>query len=199
MSISSIPKADKPRSLCRRMEIRDPPERRARLLWPHDQTRSSLVHLPGGPRDRLMVACQISSTALPLQGENRSRSHPSPSSIACCLRFWQQRRLYALTRLVWLRDRLPPMSRDASEQLEALYHNLGFWSRGFHLQACWQEYNRKSSGVERKRIRVYPASGDDELSLHPLCLGYPKPARPSLGRISATRAFIIRMCKPYGV
>ena len=91
------------------------------------------------------------------------------------------------------------MSRDASEQLEALYHNLGFWSRGFHLHACWQEYNRKSSGVERKRIRVYPASGDDELSLHPLCLGCPKPARPSRGRISATRAFIIRMRKPYGV
>jgi hypothetical protein len=37
--------------------------------------------------------------------------------------------------------------------------------------------------------------GDDELSLHPLCLGYPKPARPSRGRISATRALIT----PYGV
>lgn len=27
--------------------VRDRPERRARLLWPHDQTRMSLVHLPG--------------------------------------------------------------------------------------------------------------------------------------------------------
>jgi hypothetical protein len=79
-------------------------------------------------------------------------------------------------RLVRLRDRLPPVSRDASEQLEALYHNLGF---GAGASICMPAARSTSEGLQVSKENAFgftPASGDDELSLHPLCLGCPKSA-----------------------
>jgi hypothetical protein len=101
-------------------------------------------------------------------------------------------------RLVRLRDRLPPVSRDASEQLEALYHNLGF---GAGASICMPAARSTSEGlqVSKENAFGFTLRQGTTSSLYILCAWGASRPRPSRGRISATRAIVIRMRKSDGV